>query len=128
MKNTTITIQVEHGDHNRRVFRFDKPEIVIGFSPTCHVSLEPHSQTGGELALVTKAGRRPVLKGNRNPGAFNLNGAPCGEETAVKAGDILTSNGYRITIYDLLGATDAVEIASASTSPSASSSSSASLV
>jgi pilus assembly protein CpaF len=104
MRDKPAMLEVLREGERARLFRFTEPEIKIGFNPRCNLSLEPHTDKGSELLLKPLAS---TLQGVSNPEAFQLNGSPCASEMPVKAGDIITTNSYRITIKTLPLADDA---------------------
>ena len=96
-------LEVLREGERARLFRFTEPEIKIGFNARCNLPLEPHSEKGSELLLKLSASS---LRAISDPGAFQVNGAPCTDEMSIKPGDIITTNSYRITIRDLPGVTN----------------------
>jgi pilus assembly protein CpaF len=103
MKDKPAMLEVLREGERARLFRFTEPEIKIGFNARCNLPLEPHSEKGSELLLKLSASS---LRAISDPGAFQVNGAPCTDEMSIKPGDIITTNSYRITIRDLPGVTN----------------------
>jgi Flp pilus assembly CpaF family ATPase len=104
MKEKPAMLEVLREGERARLFRFTEPEVKIGFNARCNLPLEPFNEKGSELLLKSTASS---LQAVSNPGAFQLNGAPCTNEMPVKPGDIITTNSYRITIRDLPGGSNA---------------------
>src|SRR5215469_2469856 len=100
MKEKPAMLEVLRDGERARLFRFTEPEVKIGFNARCNLPLEPFNEKGSELLLKSSASSLHAVS---NPGAFQLNGAPCTNEMPVKPGDIITGNSYRITIRDLPG-------------------------
>ena len=100
MNPIPATFEVHQDGQKPRLFRFTEPEISFGFSTRCNVSLEPHSEMGAELALVTRDDPC-ILRIKNGPGAFSLNGTPCVADAAVGSGDIIKIGSYTITIRSL---------------------------
>ena len=107
-------LEVLREGERARLFRFTEPEIKIGFNARCNLPLEPLNEKGSELLLKPTTSS---LHGVSNPGAFQLNGAPCTDQMSIKAGDIITTNSYRITIRDLPGASNAASEPAAAEPP-----------
>jgi Flp pilus assembly CpaF family ATPase len=104
MKEKPAMLEVLRDGERARLFRFTEPEVKIGFNARCNLPLEPFNEKGSELLLKSTASSLHAVS---NPGAFQLNGAPCTSEMPVKPGDIITTNSYKITIRDLPGAASA---------------------
>ena len=110
-------LEVLREGERARLFRFTETEIKIGFNARCTLPLEPLNEKGSELLLKPTTSS---LHGVSNPGAFQLNGAPCTDQMPIKPGDIITTSSYRITIRDLPGVSNATpEPAPAEPAPSA---------
>ena len=108
MNPIAATFEVHQDGQKPRLFRFTEPEISFGFSARCNVSLEPHSERGAELTVIT--GQDPcVVRVRSGPGAFCINGSPCAADTPVKPGDVITIHSYSITIRSLPKALTAAE-------------------
>jgi pilus assembly protein CpaF len=105
MSNPTTVFEVERAGQKARRFRFDEPQVTIGFCPRCDLSLEPESEDGAELLLIVQSESRSVVRPVRQAGTFMLNNQPCAAEQAVRAGDVLLAEPYRILISTLAGVT-----------------------
>jgi pilus assembly protein CpaF len=103
MADLTSTFEVEQAGQKPRRFRFDAPQITIGFGADCDLSLEPESEDGAELLLHFQAEGRCLARPTRTPGAFLLNESPCQAEQPVKPGDVLATASYRIKLVALAG-------------------------
>jgi hypothetical protein len=100
MKPTATTFEVQQEGQKARLFRFTEPGISIGFTTRCDLPLEPHSDRGAELEVLTR--QVPyIVRVKRVPGAFSLNGAPCAADAPLSRGDVLSIGPYRITVRDL---------------------------
>ena len=107
MKPIIATFEVQQEGQKSRLFRFTETEITIGFTPRSSLALEPQTDNGAELAILTEPAPC-TLRVKSNPGAFQLNGAPCMTDQPIKSGDVITGTTYRITVRNLPGATTPV--------------------
>jgi pilus assembly protein CpaF len=101
MSATATTIELSRKGDKPRLVRFMKSEIAIGFRAGCDLPLEPNAAEGGEVLLVVAPGKRPVLKPVRKADTMLLNGSACLAEAPVRAGDIISADGYRLSIRSL---------------------------
>lgn len=106
MKLDFATLELQPEGQKSRLFRFAEAEIMIGFTSRCNLPLDPQIDQGAELAILTKSSPC-ILRSKSGPGTFLLNGMPCITEMPVKPGDVITGNGYRITVRNLPSAPNA---------------------
>ena len=100
MSSNLITFEVQPDRQKARLFRFAGSEVIIGFTPRSDLRLDPQTDDGAELGMTVKE-NGGSLRPKSHPGTFNLNDFSCRGEVAAKSGDVITTNGYRITIRDL---------------------------
>jgi pilus assembly protein CpaF len=109
MTELISTFEVEQSGQKPRRFRFDTPEITVGFTPACDLSLEPEAADGAELLLHFNAHGQCQVRPTRLPGTFLVNQTPCRQEQPLNPGDVLATEAYRIKIV-MLGGSPAPEL------------------
>jgi len=103
MSDAYTSLKLERPDQKPRVFRFDDDEVRIGFSPACHLALEPFEEGGAEAAIHSSASKPARISPGPGSSEFALNGVALSGETLLKAGDVLTANSCRIVVQSVPG-------------------------
>src|SRR5947208_1701944 len=98
MTDSTTIFEVQRTGEKPRRFCFEEAQITIGFSPDCDVCLEPEAADAAELMLSVQGETGCLIHPTCQPGAFLLNETPCAEPQAIKPGDVISAEMYRIRI------------------------------